>query len=246
MIGAATAPVPFPVPGDPANTADHVAEALGLTLPIATGMLNAQLPLFLSSLNGPIDPDALFVVWGGPNDIAINPSAAVAEAAADAIGLIVDTLHGAGARRFLVPAMPDLGLTPGAPDPAGLTLLTDIFNARLVGNLQALTSSRPGIAVASFPTDEFFRDALAGQFDFTNVTLPCVNGNVVFAVRTCSVDDEGGYLFWDSSHPTTAAHKVLAGGFAESVQRVPVPEPVSLTLLVLGLGAVAHRRRRAA
>ena len=77
-------------------------------------MSNAQLPLLLSLNPGPIDPDALFFIWGGPNDLVINPDPAVAAAAAANIGMMIDTLYGAGARNFLVPNMADLGLTPGA------------------------------------------------------------------------------------------------------------------------------------
>lgn len=245
VIGAATGLVPFPTPGDPSNTADNLAEALGISLPVPTGMLNAQLPLFLSSLTGPIDPDALFVVWGGPNDIFINPSVAVAEAAADNIGMVIDALYGAGARRFLVPGMPDLGLTPGAADPVALTLLTDAFNGRLLGNLKPIRE-QSGIAVAFFDTAEYFRDVVGGPSDFTNVTSPCVIGNVLFAVRNCTLDDEEGYLFWDSQHPTSKAHKELGGEFSRALSHVVVPEPLSLTLAGLGMAGVAWRRRRAA
>ena len=162
VIGAATGEVPFPVPGDPSNTADNVAELLGLALPVPTGLLNGQLPVFLSTLPaiGPIDPDALFVLWGGPNDLAISPSLATAEAAADNIAAALDTLYLAGARRFLVPAMPDLGLTPGAPDPtAALSVLSSAFNAQLRDNLTA-RQSLAGIGIASFDTAAFFQAAV--------------------------------------------------------------------------------------
>lgn len=245
VIGAATGEVPFPIPGNPTNTADNIAEPLGLALPVATGIRNAQLPLFLSSLTGPIDPDALFVVWGGPNDVFINPTPATVQAAADNIAFVLDALYGAGARRFLIPAMPDLGLTPGAGNPAGLTALTAAFNGQLFGNLKA-RQSLPGIGIASFDTAAFFGDAVAGELGFLNATSPCVAGNVLVAVRLCALEDEEDYLFWDSSHPTTAAHKMLGGQFAQATQQIPVPEPMSLTLAGIGLAAAVLRRRRAA
>lgn len=247
VIGAATDEIPFPVPGDLFNTADNVAEALGQPLPIPTGILNAQLPLYIASLalTGPIDPRALFVIWGGPNDLALNPTLAGAQTAADNITLALDTLYGYGARRFLIPGMPDLGLTPGASDPEGLTALTDVFNARLFGNLKSRREFE-GIGIASFDTASFFQQAVAGDLGFTNVAMPCVAGNVIFAVRMCSPDDEGEYLFWDSSHPTTTAHKMLGGEFAAAVAPLTVPEPLTLTLAGLGVAAVVFRRRRAA
>src|SRR3954447_11717460 len=62
--------------------------------------------------NGPVaDPaGSLFVVWGGANDLGPDPATA-----ANAIGNLVTILGGLyqdGARRFLVPNLPDLSLTP--------------------------------------------------------------------------------------------------------------------------------------
>ena len=54
-------------------------------------------------------------------------------------------------------------------------------------------------------------------YGLTNIEDGCVQGNVLFAVRVCGLDDEAGYLFWDDAHPTTVAHKVLGGGFAEAI-----------------------------
>ena len=66
--------------------------------------------------------------------------------------------------------------------------------------------------------------ANAALYGFTNVEDSCVQGNVLFAVRLCSPNDENGYLFWDGTHPTTAAHQVLGGGLPRrSTSRCPFP-----------------------
>ena len=245
VIGAATGFVPIPGGG----TADNVAELLGLALPVPTGILTAQLPLFLSMLNGPIDPDALFVIWGGPNDVFINPSEATAVQAASNIGTAVDTLYAAGARRFLVPNMPDLGLAPGAgADALALTQLTLLFNTQLAGNLAA-REGLPDMQLTPFDAFALFNAMVMNPalYGLTNIEDACVQGNVLFAVRVCGMDDEDGYLFWDDTHPTTVGHNVLGGGFADAIdQQVPVPEPGTLTLAAVGLASLVLRRRRAA
>ena len=54
------------------------------------------------------------------------------------------------------------------------------------------------------------------------------------------------FLFWDQSHPTTAAHALLGAAFADAVQPDAVPEPATMTLTGLGIAAGLLRRRRAA
>ena len=65
---------------------------------------------------------------------------------------IAASLLGRGATRILVPGMPDLGLTPGAADPAGGSAIAAGFNASLQSTLSA--SLPPG----SWQYFDTFRD----------------------------------------------------------------------------------------
>ena len=249
VIGAATGNVP--VPGLPGVFADNVGQ-IQFELP-PTGMFTAQLAQFGLLNPGPVDPDALFVVWGGPNDILINPSQAVAEAAAANIAAIVGTLYGAGARNFLVPNMADLGLAPGAsedPPVIDWTNLSQTFNDELAERLDGLEKQLQGLTIVQFDTFALFSQVidLPDVYGFTNVEDECYRGPLLGmgdGLRTvCDTPDS--FLFWDQTHPSARAHGLLGNAFAAQVQREVVPEPMTMTLASLGVAAVVLRRRRAA
>jgi len=80
-----------------------------------------------------------------------------------------------------------------------------------------------------------------GAFGFTNITEPCITGDLQNGGSVCV--DPDSYLFWDSIHPTTAAHQLLGQSFASAVAE-PIPEPATFVLFSLGVGLAAAVRRR--
>lgn len=197
-----------------------------------------------------VDPDALYVVWGGPNNfLSLPPNAnpaTVAAAIGAAVGdlmYIVDQLLAAGAQHILVPGMPNLGATPrnnddltGAPGPAAAFLSAN-FNQVLFGAV----SMRPDVIF--FDTQAFLGAVLANPaaYLFTNVIDACKTpATPGFPGAVCS--DPDGFLFFDDVHPTTRAHGLLGVAFAARVLD-EVPEPASVVLLVTGLAAALARRR---
>jgi phospholipase/lecithinase/hemolysin len=219
---------------------------------LATGMSSpAQVGQVLSSL--PANPaDALFFLWGGPNDLLLagalsnNDPLKLAEAAAQAVtnlATLVGTLAdpSVGARHFLVPNMPNLGATPfglasGPANAAALTALSQGFNAGLATAMGPL-DQLPNVDVTVFDTYAFFEQVRMGS-SFSNVTQPCLGSLSAFAAG-CP-----GFLFFDEIHPTAAAHALLGGAF----QTALIPEPETWAMLAAGLLvlAVAVRRRRLA
>jgi outer membrane lipase/esterase len=242
VLGATTGPVTIANSSPPVQTENLSAVLYGLPELAGTSLQSQAMALLAS---GPITDAAgsLFFVWGGANDFFLNPSPATVAAGVNSLAGIITTLYAAGARNFLVPNLPDLSMTPSGralPDAqrAGLQALTIGFNN---GLRTAVTSASalPGIDITLFDTFAFFNQLLANPaaFGFTNTMTPCLTGNLGIGGTVC--DNPNAYVFWDTVHPTTAAHQALGDAFARAV----VPEPATLTLTLIGAGLVALRRR---
>lgn len=183
--------------------------------------------------------DALFVVWGGPNDyLAPAPGDTPADMVQRAVTnllTIVYGLEGLGAHYILVPGMPDMSLTPfvSAQGPlvqAQTAMLVDGFNTALRANLP------PGVLY--FDTAAFMRSVVANPaaYGLLDVTSQCLVGNTV-----CPNPDQ--FLFWDDEHPTAAMHALVADQFLQAA----VPEPASIWLtggIAVLLGIRSRRTRR--
>jgi outer membrane lipase/esterase len=167
--------------------------------------------------------DALYVVWGGANDLRETvqegtQGATPAQIANDAVGNIVNVirqLQSAGAIYFLVPNLPDLGLTPQhvALGPAASqlgTALSTAFNNALESALQNLENTLP-VQIARLDISAHFAEVTANPQDFgvANVTEACLSGDP-FAPGTVCANPES-YIFWDAiGHPTAVAQALIA------------------------------------
>ena len=118
----------------PFDTSNPLTDLLG-----STGQL-AQ--FHATHLNA--DPNALYVIWIGANDLSDIPAgSSPAQIGVDiatiagGIDSAVETLAGEGAKNFLVVTVPDLGKTPdaiglGPLDAAGASALSAAFDSELV------------------------------------------------------------------------------------------------------------------
>jgi phospholipase/lecithinase/hemolysin len=217
----------------------------------------------LASFGNPaFDPErSLFLVWLFPNDPftaeatgwqgvgtyqgdpSPNGVAAIVPTAVSNIIGTIEELADRGARNFLVPNTPDLGLIPEfihTPAEEFFTDLTDSFNLALGSALQGLALSRPDLDIIPFQTDDLFAEVRSnpGAFGFSNVEQRCLTS--VF-VAPCATPDS--YLFWDGSHPTTAGHAMIGNRFYQAAYE-PVPGPLPLTGAAAALGWSRALRRR--
>jgi outer membrane lipase/esterase len=216
--------------------------------------INDQVARF-RALPGPADPDALYVVWGGSNnlqdiflrkttDVLGHPIPNVQQTLADIFGLL-DGLYAEGARHLLVPNVANLGRVPrvrafGPGAAAAATALVQGFNGGLESTLALFESTHADVQLIRFDSfaalEAVFADPLS--FGLTNTTDRCYTGDdqgFSGGGSVCAHPEQ--YVFWDGIHPTTVVHRILGEAMLAAV-----PEPQTNALLLAGLATLALLR----
>ena len=178
------------------------------------------------------DPAALYIVWGGANDLFDDVGEDgvaydnTATAASNNEVALIQRLAEGGAKYFLVNNLPPLDLTPdyntGTTDTPLIKEATVNFNTQLAQKLAGLQNTllAEGLTVTIYQMDVYglFQRLLANQYayGFTDIT------------DSSQTADDGvdpdQYLFWDGVHPTTAGHFQLACEAYTVLTGVPVVE----------------------
>ena len=160
--------------------------------------------------NHVFDPNALFIVWGGSNDIRNDDTSANVIATVGRVDNLVSRLATAGARYILVPNVGPIGDTPryfGTLKGATTNQASAEYRKELADSLQALQSTlaSQGFTPAIYRVDEWADTVRVfsngPRFGFTNFTSPAQDN---------SSANPDQYIFWDDLHPTTAGHYRLA------------------------------------
>ncbi|NES79662.1 MULTISPECIES: SGNH/GDSL hydrolase family protein [Okeania] len=184
------------------------------TPPLLIG-LQTQIDNFIAE-TPETDPDALYVVWAGANDY-LGGSTQGVQSSVGNLSVAVNKLASIGARNFLLPNLPDLGLTPfGQSLPPeqqqGLSLLSEGHNSGLAAASQILEQD-PNINIISPDFKTIVDNIIANptDFGFTNVT------DNFLASGAINPDD---FLFFDNIHPTTNGHNFLADTAIKSITEI--------------------------
>lgn len=149
-------------------------------------------------------------------------TAAAGEILTDAITSIatnIVALASAGDSQFLVPNVPNIGVTPavralGAEAAFLASLLSVQFNLALESTLQGLELM--GIQITRLNVYQLINDVVddPGVAGLVNSTDACITP-LVRKGAFCNQPDD--YLFWDGIHPTRAGHAYLAGAASEAL-----------------------------
>ncbi len=217
---------------------------------IPTGLpcrsMTTQLANYYARSGGRADPNTLYSVWGGGNDLfftlfraglpSVHPlfiSSAQAQAnmqtsAINELGIIA-SLQATGARYILVYNLPDVGRSPdGIASGAGSSIsgLVSVFNGTLNAGLATL-----GDGIIPINTFGLINEVMAdpSAYGLSNVTgRACVPATSVVFCSTSTLVAPGAnntYLFADGSHPSGAAHRLLA---SVVIATVSAPGQVSM------------------
>lgn len=246
-----TAPEPF-------NTSNVGTDILG-----SAGQL-AQYEGFLTATSSTADPNALYTIWIGSNDLAdilatdsANSSADILTVAEN-IDTTINDLAKLGAKNFLVLTVPDLGVTPGAAAEgsaaqsalSGLSAGLDSTVVNGLGPVPSLASlaTTDGLNLQVMNTYLLLDSIVASPatYGFKNVSNECVSttppditGPGPLTYTECA--DPNSYLFWDYEHPTAPGQQIVA----DAALALVAPEPKSISLIGVGLIGLALMRRRA-
>jgi phospholipase/lecithinase/hemolysin len=184
--------------------------------------LTDQINIYLGQHNNVADPNALYVIMIGGNDIrdAIvaypsdpNSSNEIIAEALTSLGNNLQTLVADGARNFLIGNAPNLALVPavlqqGLPAQMLAGGLSIAYNGGVDGIVNTL-SAAPYLHVAKLDVFNLLESLVNApqQIGLTDVIDTCITPGVIVHAICRDQDD---YLFWDGIHPTHTVHEFLA------------------------------------
>jgi outer membrane lipase/esterase len=212
--------------------------------------LAAQVGSYFARTGGTTDPNALYIINVGGNDLfaAFNNPALFGTFQADTIGVItaqIRALNRAGARNILVTGLPNVGGSPiisnaGPSAAATARTLSVQFNNLFNATLDGLTLET-GTTLFRFDYINFFDRINANLSAFglpsnLDLSTPCTTAQPNNPAPDCS-----RFAFFDSVHPEARLQRLA---FQEIATLTGIPEPMSFALLGLGLAGLGLARRR--
>jgi phospholipase/lecithinase/hemolysin len=199
-----------------AGGTDYAFGGAEVTAPVTTAegtipSVPQQVALYLSQHNGKADPNALYIIEGGGNDILNANATGSPQSLAFQIALgIADSeylLRAAGAKSFLIPNLFDVSLLPIGKPNASFNHQASLATNTSVNTLLAVEQLLEGIHITRIDIFDLLQAVVTApsHFGFTDVTDPCIN-----PVTSAVCPDPDHTFFWDTFHPTEFGHAFFA------------------------------------
>jgi outer membrane lipase/esterase len=187
-----------------------------------------QTTQYLAAVSNAANPGDLFVIDASSVGNDINtvigsggalPSSLITTTAPANVITVMQRLYTAGARRFLVVNVPDVGATPlylGTAAAGTATSLAQGFNSTLASSLNTFntTNSLAVIFRLDAYTVSSTINANPAAYGLNNVTQACTAGAAPAAI--CATPDT--YAYWDRFHPTRAVGVIIGNSAAGLVK----------------------------
>ncbi|MFP3456173.1 autotransporter domain-containing protein [Psychrobacter sp. SIMBA_152] len=195
-------------------------------VPIASA--NSQVNNYLA--DNKVDPNGLYVVWAGANDLrsAADPTNNAQATILGAVASQTETINALkdnGANYILVPNIPDIGLTPEAIGQGPIAQAQSTGATRLYNQFMLSAAANTGANIIPLDMFSLTQEIIASpaQYGFTNVTdEACKNTSSLTCGPDTLVEANANetYFFADGIHPTGATHQLIAD-YANAVVTAP-------------------------
>lgn len=208
--------------------------------------LPQQVSAYLQRANDQADPDALYLIFVGGNDLRdlrSRASLSQAQLEINQILLSLDTqiqrLLDAGARVLFVPNVANIGRLPETldrePTDPGIAAraesYTRAYNQSLTGMLAGYDGNRE-IVIAEYDLFAAFEDLIenASELGFTNTREGCFDPDEREVALECIFLGFGTRVFFDGLHPSSASNAIIAEQMIDVIPGLPNAE---LPILVI-------------
>ena len=178
---------------------------------------------------------SVFTVWTGGNDYSAYASASGGLTQQQAVTQVLDNIDDGlvrisnlGAKRIVAFNIQPLETIPtflSVLGTAGATTageVADLHNNQFNARLEAV-SAQTGTEIILVDVHSMYEHINSNPllYGFSNITSGCIDETTLARNADClSTSDESGFLYWDGTHPTTAAHGFVAELFNATLQAV--------------------------
>jgi phospholipase/lecithinase/hemolysin len=166
-----------------------------------------QVEIYLAQNGGKADPNALYILEGGGNDI-LDTTTGTPEELGNEIALGIASsellLRRAGARHFVIPDLFNVGLLPAAAGNVSFATLASTATNKSEDELLGFEELLQGVYILRMNVFSLLNavETDPTHFGFTDITDPCLTTSV------CADPDHT--FFWDTHHPTEFGHAFFA------------------------------------